>query len=62
MESESLAFPGREVESASRLSVLKQVRDWGNETCYGLDMSPLKRRECDHCWGNLESEIAELEK
>lgn len=35
-------------------AMLKRIVEWGKETCIGLDMSPLLRRECEHCWKELE--------
>ena len=35
-------------------AMFKALSDWGKETGIGLDMSPMLRRECSHCWHDLE--------
>ena len=56
----------KNLESVSRLSVLRQVVDLMNQPCphhdmNGRSMALFLRHECQKCWRDLESEIAELE-
>jgi hypothetical protein len=45
----------QKLKKAQAKLTLKQVIEWGEETCIGLNGEPLKRFDCSHC-------IAELKK
>ena len=35
-------------------AMLKSIIKWNKETCIGLDLEPLPRGQCSHCWEELE--------